>query len=399
MAVVENSLLIAMNCKDEMNIREWVLFHSIMGMTKDDCLLIFDDMSETPVEEILHTKHWEWRSDIQPHVEIVRLHEGKHVYINRAIEFAKERGVMWMMYIDADEYLYIPLQFDHNIKKFLKETVLQAAPMMVHGIAFFWRYFGSCHLEENPFPGQCISVYHKCSRSISLKQKTMIRVERAAYCMSPHHYAFDRSKLNGTENGHLLYVPLLGYTIPNVAQLRAPEHKSLIYDLQSNLAVRPGGEFLAHYSNQSWKCFCRRRRRPRDDTGEIRSYSYSIQEGAPSTETFHTQHNDMDCDSVLRMFFHNIQRMFQIIDPLINAPLQSFNDLIMKTKEKRVLHKLHKHGGEGIGKLEFEGIEGSFGSEETVAGGIEGGDLHGSVELSECVEGQEVEKAVEGVGH
>jgi hypothetical protein len=90
--------------------------------------------------------------------------------------------------------------------------------------------------------------------------------------------------------------------------------------------------------------------------------------------------------------------MLQIIDPGCNAPLQSFNDLIMKTKEKRVLHNLHKHGGEGIGKLE-NGSEESEGSEETVAGGIEGGDLHGSVELSECVEGQEVAEAVEGAGH
>jgi len=295
---MRHSVLLAMNCKDEPNVKEWVLYHATMGMERGDHLLIFDDFSETPVQEVLDSWKWFQEGRLLPTVTILRVKEPKFIYINRALAFARERDLEWLLYIDADEYLYLPERYGHHLHRFL--DMVHAEYSRMDGIVFFWRYFGSSKRETNPSRGQCVSVYTHSSRQIALTLKTMVRVKTAICSLSPHHYAFHHKKPS-------LYVPMLGMTISNFPSLRSGRDKPLIDDLHAFFAVHPNEcEFLAHYTHQSWACFCRRRLRPRDDTGKVRAFPYPLDTHLPGPDLFHNQYNDTPCDLVLHNYLRHL---------------------------------------------------------------------------------------------
>ena len=288
---MRHSVLLAMNCKDEPNIREWVLYHSLMGMGRQDHLLIYDDFSTTPVQTVLDTWKWYQEGRFLPRITVIRTHEAKHIYIHKALIFAKAHQLKWLLFIDADEYLYIPERYNFHIHRFLE--VVHDEYNRIDGIAFFWRNFGSSDFDTNPSPGQCISVYTSANRQLAATQKTMVRVETAVTALSPHHYAYKHKNPS-------IYVPMLGNTIPNFPFLRAPRDLEIRDKLHAVFVMHPGQcEFIAHYTHQSWSCFCRRRLRPRDDTGKTRTFPYPLDPTQPGPAAFHDKYNGVHCDLVL----------------------------------------------------------------------------------------------------
>ena len=288
---MRHSVLLAMNCKDEPNIREWVLYHSLMGMGRQDHLLIYDDFSTTPVQTVLDTWKWYQEGRFLPRITVIRTHEVKHIYIHKALIFAKAHQLKWLLFIDADEYLYIPERYNFHIHRFLE--VVHDEYNRIDGIAFFWRNFGSSDFDTNPSPGQCISVYTSANRQLAATQKTMVRVETAITSLSPHHYAYKHKNPS-------IYVPMLGNTIPNFPFLRTPRDLEIRDKLHAVFVMHPGQcEFIAHYTHQSWSCFCRRRLRPRDDTGKTRTFPYPLDPTQPGPDAFHDKYNGVHCDLVL----------------------------------------------------------------------------------------------------
>jgi len=295
---MRHSILIAMNCKDEPNIREWVLYHSLMGMGRQDHLLIYDDFSTTPVQTVLDTWKWYQEGRFLPRITVIRTHEAKHIYIHKALIFAKAHQLKWLLFIDADEYVYIPERYHFHIHRFLE--VVHDEYNRIDGIAFFWRNFGSSDFDTNPSPGQCISVYTSATRQLAATQKTMVRVETAITAMSPHHYAFKHKNPS-------IYVPMLGNTIPNFPFLRAPRDLEIRDKLHAVFVTHPGQcEFIAHYTHQSWSCFCRRRLRPRDDTGKTRTFPYPLDPTQPGPDAFHDKYNGVHCDLVLCKYLRHL---------------------------------------------------------------------------------------------
>lgn len=259
-------ILLAMNCKDEKNIVEWVLYHSMLGFNR---LLIFDDQSLHPV----HNDLWEYPflfsflSALGVTVEIKRYHAPKNMYLKHALRMAREYGSHWMMYIDADEYL-VPGESESI------HDIIRKAPVNCNGIAFFWKCFGSSCLEKNPYPGRCIHVYTHSEASFTPKLKTLARVENICHFLSPHHYRF-------SDYAAELWEPSTARYIPN-----KPNHNhNILGEIIPHI-------YIAHYTDQSWECFCRRRSRPRDDTGQIRSFNFSLDCGHQGPLKFHERFNE-----------------------------------------------------------------------------------------------------------
>lgn len=290
------TIMIAMNFKDEFNIIEWILFHTLQGFT---LLVVFDDDSQHGDMKTINDMVKKMTSFC--HMMGTRLlyrrcrKTPKLGYMRHALDIARQCHITWMIYIDADEYIVLPPRHV-SIHHFLSEC-----PPDASGIALFWKCFGSHHLVSSPYSGtRCLSVYLSSESSITPKLKTLVRVDHVVCALSPHHYRFSHGKSR-------LWDPMTMSWIENT-----PNH-TFRQSLDKNTPhVYP---YLSHYINQSWVCFCRRRRRPRDDTGCCREFSYSLDPTRPPPSQFVTMYNDTLTQSTRRRYLFIL---FKYITCLLN---------------------------------------------------------------------------------
>lgn len=281
-------ILIAMNCKDEPNITEWVIYHALMRFTR---IVIFDDLSSTPIEDELLKSDRCIRpllADLGITLVIYRFSSQKGEYLRIALREARSHQMDWMIYIDADEYIVTG-------RYGTVTNLIYSAPSTCQGIALFWKCFGSSFLDHNPRPGQCIPMYTQSERGFSPKLKTLARVSAIYRFRSPHHYEFH-------DGSPEIWEPNTDQWIPNTPIQMPPEMSG-----ESAVATPT---FLAHYTQQSWSCFRRRRCRPRDDTGTIRSFDFSLQEDRSAPDAFHALYNDVTEHGVRQCFFRLATEVF-----------------------------------------------------------------------------------------
>lgn len=288
MAVIR--ALLAMNCKDEKNILEWLLYHALLGF---DRILIIDDLSEPPVESCVAAKPIVARvlEDVGVHLTIRRYHAHKLGYLRDALHEAREARMDWFLYLDADEYLM--LDADMSVGE-----CISRAPAGTKGIAFFWKCFGSGFFEENPFAGQCLGVYRRSETCCTPKLKTLAHLPSIRCALSPHHYCYDDPDAS-------LWEPVEARLIPNIPN--HPPDSVLI-------ATRPGAStnYIAHYTHQSWTDFRHRRSRPRDDTGGYRVFPFPLTDRV-APRAFHALYNGVHTDHPSATF---VRRMIDFLHRL-----------------------------------------------------------------------------------
>lgn len=263
---------LVMNCKDEDNIVEWVLYHALIGF---DRIVIFDDMSATPVEGVLRGSRLivlmcEY---LGVSLDIRRVHMIKTRYMNTALNEARaDPSCEWFMSLDADEYLMIPC----DIRSFLRTVASEETV----GVGFWWRRFGSSGLIDNPRPEQCVSVFRRCEPFLATKLKTIVRPSRVGIALSPHHYSM--------RPPNTLIDAATGAPIPNLPD---QDHSNTRTDV-----------YIAHYINQDWRKFCMRRSRPRDDTGGMRRFGFVLDPASDPPDEFTSMFNEVSCDDVFRRY-------------------------------------------------------------------------------------------------
>jgi len=191
-----------------------------------------------------------------------------------------------MMYIDADEYI-VPGVFPTI------QGLIRTSPDDCDGIALFWKCFGSSFLEKNPHPGRCLQVYTQSETRFTPKLKTLARVQNISHFLSPHHYRFHNQNTR-------LWEPNTSRYITN-----KPNHDPNVLENIPHI-------YIAHYTDQSWECFCRRRSRPRDDTGQVRSFHFSVNPHHEGPVPFHARHNDYTEIGPQKTFYTMCMRIFSM---------------------------------------------------------------------------------------
>jgi len=280
---------LVMNCKDEDNIVEWILFHALIGF---DRIVIFDDMSAVPVEGILRGSKLIMLvcEFLRVSLDVRRVHMIKTRYMNTALSEARaDPSCEWFMSLDADEYLMIPC----DIGSFLRTV----ADGETAAVGFWWRRFGSSGLIDNPRPEQCISVFRRCEPLLSTKLKTIVRPSRVGIALSPHHYSISPPCSNTIKDA------ATGAHIPNLPD-------------QAHTITRTD-VYIAHYINQGWKKFCARRSRPRDDTGGIRRFGFRLDPNSNPPEEFTCMFNETACDDVFMRYRQMIEDIIRRLRPAV----------------------------------------------------------------------------------
>lgn len=222
-----SSTILFTNARDEPNIAEWVAHHLLIGFDK---IVIFDHLSKVPINQWIG-------SDFNGKLEVVRVNgEGniKRELMNQALDIATNKNYSWMLYLDADEFLYLQNQ---NVKAFL--DVFKNAD----AIGINWLLFGTSGFTVQP-KGLLTENFVRCELMLNSHVKSFVRPSCVVKVNNPHYYVIcDRSRYYSGIGQQMKMGPFSMQMIPFT--------KSPCY--------------IAHYYTQSEEEHMRRKSRQLDD--------------------------------------------------------------------------------------------------------------------------------------
>lgn len=251
--------LLSANIRDEDNLMEWIDYHLCLGF---DGILIWDDQSNPSVERYN-----------DPKVHIIRSSASKLTFMLESVNWAKRHGFDFLIHLDGDEYLYLP---ENDVSLFTSKI-----PSNVITIYFPWLLFGSNGLEKNN-THSCVYAFTRCALKTNAIIKPFVRVSSVKEVKNPHVFVYNVPQT--AENTR--YAPLT--PVKTLSAIQAGEIKS----------VDPDMYFIAHYRNQSWEQFRRRKGRARDDTNSFWKLPFSL-DSPTAADIFHKDCNQMEFHGVV----------------------------------------------------------------------------------------------------
>jgi hypothetical protein len=159
------------NARDEKNMKEWVTHHLLLRF---DVIYIFDHKSIIPLKNEFH--------NFSKRVIIERVELDNPVKLPlmmRAVKIAKQLGVDWMLYLDADEFLVL--------NNYMGVRHLLQNYNFAHSLGINWLMFGSSYHKKDPL-GLLIENYTKSFQTIDQHVKTFVRPEYVTSVTNPHFY-------------------------------------------------------------------------------------------------------------------------------------------------------------------------------------------------------------------
>jgi hypothetical protein len=161
------------NARDEYSILEWTIHHINLGFTT---IYIYDHKSINLISEILDGL----KNVIINRIDIDDI--SKIQLIKNAVQYSKENDYDWMLYLDADEFLALPLykNIDHFIDNY-KEF---------DQICINWVYFGSNFLTNRP-SDTILESYIRSTGCLDKHIKCFVRPKNIINIVNPHYYIID----------------------------------------------------------------------------------------------------------------------------------------------------------------------------------------------------------------
>lgn len=215
------------NARDEPNIAEWVAHHLLLGFDK---IVIFDHLSKIPINQFIGT-------NFNNRLQVIRIEGSGNIkldLINQAVDIATNKNYSWMLYLDADEFLYLR---NKNVKHFL--DIFKNAD----AIGINWLLFGTSGYKQQP-KGLLTENFVKSQLMLNGHIKSFVRPSSVVKIVNPHYYIIkDRSRYYSGTGSQMKMGPF------NI-QI-TPYTKSTCY--------------IAHYYTQSEEEHLRRKSRQLDD--------------------------------------------------------------------------------------------------------------------------------------
>lgn len=160
------------NVRDEPHLREWVNHHLSIGFSK---VYLFDHLSVQPVRnEMMGVPNVIVERIAMPFANKMRL-------MLCAASYSLRNGYDWMMYLDADEFLF--LRNDDTVESFLSRY-----PSSIHQIGLNWVVFGSNFLDKKP--KDIIPAYTRSLPQLHREVKCFVRpgMVNTRNIPSPHFF-------------------------------------------------------------------------------------------------------------------------------------------------------------------------------------------------------------------
>ena len=223
-----DGIVLFVNARDEPAMEEWIIHHLCMGFSH---IVVFDHKSIVPLSRL-----GTFRSKVT--IIPINLPDGsiKVPLMNRAINMARLLRAEWMMYLDADEFLY--LKHMDSIGQLLRQFPFADA------VTINWLMFGTSHHITQP-DGLIMSNFTHCDSVLNPHVKSIVRPHRVTHSVNPHYFEL----INPARSYH-------------VSKRRMPPSHPFF---ENNRLAVDAHAYIAHYMYQSEDVFHRRKGRPMDD--------------------------------------------------------------------------------------------------------------------------------------
>ena len=253
------------NARDEKNMKEWVIHHLLLGF---DIVYIFDHKSIIPLKNEFRNfskkviiERIEWNNPV------------KMPLMRYAVNIAKQLGVDWMLYLDADEFLVL--------NSYMGVRHLLDSYNFAHSLGINWLIFGSSYHKKEP-SGLLVENYTKSAQTIDQHIKTFVRPKYVTSVTNPHFFnVVFPNKMFSMNMKNIANTP---FNIWSVDYKQVPA-------------------FIAHYINQSEETYRNRKLKlPRDDLLGNRTIDLNM----------HKQYNDVDNFLVRDKYAERIRHFLNI---------------------------------------------------------------------------------------
>ena len=225
--------IIFCNARDESTIHEWVAHHLLLGF---DLIYLFDHKSIIPIQHsvsMFKKGVIVERCDINGSIKLPLM--------MKAAKIAQSAGADWLMYLDADEYLVLPLC--STVKEFL--TRFQGS---IDQICIPWLLFGTNQHVHTPKEGLLIDQYTASEETLDQHVKSFVRPGEVVRALTPH-----------------------SYIIRNMSRTFSLPRKGAPFSTSA--------AFVAHYVFQSEERYIQRKLQlPRDDNYQFRGAEPNLHE-------------------------------------------------------------------------------------------------------------------------
>ena len=223
--------IIFTNARDESNILEWVIHHKNIGFTH---VYIFDHISIIPINNILFGLDY-----VTVHRVVEDFVPKTQLMLTGAI-IARENNYDWMFYLDADEFLALPLF--PNVESFINNYPNNSQ------ICVNWVMYGTNYLREEPTT-TILESYTKYEGLIDQHVKSFVKPQLVTDVINPHYYIID--------NNHFTSGIILNQCDPN---------ERAFYPIEPHTPIHVMHAFIAHYVYQAYNVYLKRKNgRNRDD--------------------------------------------------------------------------------------------------------------------------------------
>ena len=219
------------NARDEPHIREWAAHHLLLGFTQ---IYIFDHESVRPIADAV--------AGLDSRIVVERVAGANPVKLplmRKAVAIARQFGVEWMMYLDADEFLCIAPRY-RGIRHLLRS--FEGADQL--GIN--WCMFGTGGHVAEP-AGLLMQNFTMSEPGVDQHVKSLVRPGAVLSVTNPHYFNVRHPSKMATITGH-------GFG------------SSPAFTAAAGTPVTRVRAFVAHYHYQSEEAYRRRKvSRPQDD--------------------------------------------------------------------------------------------------------------------------------------
>ena len=227
-------IILFANVRDEKNLLEWVVHHINLGFTH---IYITDHKSQIPVSSTLY-KVPQYMVTVVKKENIL-----KSTCIMDAHKYAVDNNYDWMLYLDADEFLY--LNYD-CVSDFLQNY------LDYDQVGMKWLYFGTNYLSQSP-QGTILENYTRSAPRLDQHIKCFLNLRH-------------KSRLN---NGHPHYYPLKDmsksvYIDYNLLDKDEP------YFYKQSPNINEANAYICHYVYQSYEDYMNRKIKLPSDDGTFR---------------------------------------------------------------------------------------------------------------------------------
>ncbi|XVF63527.1 hypothetical protein PTKIN_Ptkin09bG0093900 [Pterospermum kingtungense] len=171
-------------------LREWVMYHSMIGVDK---FILYDNGSDDDLERVIKELNEEGDYNIERVLWVWP--KTQEAGFSHSAVYAKE-SCTWMMYVDVDEFIFSPSWLENSTtpsKAMLKSLLPTSSNKRIGQVSIKCNDFGPSGQKKHP--GEGVIQGYNCRRRVEQRHKSVVLLDAIDHSLLNviHHFELNRS--------------------------------------------------------------------------------------------------------------------------------------------------------------------------------------------------------------